>query len=103
MIDLDEFRLYKKDKHNWVIEQKHNVTKGIKAGTVTYKIVGYYVNLDQACTNLLEKMISDESSEKTIQSVQSLSDLIKVSRNRIMRVVKENCEKYSRLSEIEVV
>ncbi len=96
MIVVNGYKLYKKDKHNWVIEKKHIVSSGVNKGKETWTNDGYYVNLDYACNNLLEKLISDESGEDVIQSVQSLSDIVKISRNRIMKVVQENCDEFKK-------
>jgi hypothetical protein len=87
MINCGNYRIIKKDSLNWSIEEKYISTKGKNKGKESWKNIGYYPRFDQACICLFDKNINDD----TITSLKSMSELIKVSRNRIIKSIKKNC------------
>lgn len=87
MIEIDDYRIHRKDTMNWCVEVKHIPTKGKNKGNVTWKNKGYYPRFDQACTSLLDKTIN----ESDLKSLSDMAKLIRLTRKRIIDEIKDKC------------
>jgi len=87
MIQIDDFRIIKKDKMNWVLEEKYTPKIGKLKDTEQWKNIGYFTKLDQVCNFLFDRLVGAEDPT----SLQTLSKLVKSSRNKIIKAVKEHC------------
>ena len=70
MIEIEGYRLSKKDEMNWAVEKKAIVKDGKRKGEIDWRICGYFPKFKQAALHILNRVV-------LIEDVENLTDAIR--------------------------
>ena len=89
-IPIGKYIIGKLDDHNWTISAKHVIESGDNKGETVEKVKGYYPTLEILAMDMLNKLTADEVQQREIESYNGLIEIIKDSKDDIIKAIRES-------------